>query len=544
MPWWRQLAVRWVNLILITSLLRLAEERQVRECVVHFAIGKNGSAAGGSGPGTAGMGGGSREALLWEQVATCLIAGFAVDPHCELSPDQRRRIRQRLGLRAESEHRARLGIVGRRGLALVLGRRPDELELAAFCDVNPALVEEVAQKYHFRPDHTFTSYEEMLDRADIDAVVLGTPMPLHAPQAVAALQAGKHVLSEVTAAVSLEQCWELLAAAIAAEHAPLVPPFASAGGNWRDGGKGGNVGGVDEPGESRVPPLSEPARRALVSLLLGRHTVEHPQYMMAENYLYLAPNIVVSELVRQGLFGVPYYGEGAYIHELRAFNPPGSWRRVWQTGRNGNTYPTHSVGPLLEWLGDRVETVSCLGSGHHYADAAGRGFETEDSTLTLCKLQRSRGLLQLRLDLLSSRPHQMAWYSLQGTEGCYEAARSGAGEELAGRIWLAAVSKDSEEWLPLQQFAGLVPAKWRRENLPAAVARGNGHEAADYRLMDQFLAVLDGLMRPPVDVIKALEWTAVGLCSQQSIERGGVPVDLPDFRAAWRACRGGTLHGA
>lgn len=85
-----------------------------------------------------------------------------------------------------------------------------------------------------------------------------------------------------------------------------------------------------------------------------------------------------------------------------------------------------------------------------------------------------------------------------------------------------------------------MPAKWRRGNLPAKVAQGSGHEAADYRLMGEFLAVLAGLMRPPVDVVKALEWTAVGLRSQQSIERGGAPVDLPDFRAAWRACRRGA----
>ena len=287
----------------------------------------------------------------------------------------------------------------------------------------------MAQKYRFRREQTFTSYEEMLERADIDAVVLGTPMPLHVPQAVAALQAGKHVLSEVTAPVSLEQAWELLGAAASAARAPIAVVVP------------GPVGAAGV--EAAVPPISDAACRELVTFLRGRYTVEHPQYMMAENYLYLAPNIVVSELVRQGLFGVPYYGEGAYIHELQASNPPGSWRRIWQTGRNGNTYPTHSVGLLLEWLGDRVESVSCLGSGHHYVDAAGRRFENEDSTVTLCKLQRSGGLLQLRLDLLSSRPHQMAWYALQGTEGCYEAARSGAGEELEGRIWLGAVSKNS-----------------------------------------------------------------------------------------------------
>lgn len=74
-----------------------------------------------------------------------------------------------------------------------------------------------------------------------------------------------------------------------------------------------------------------------MTFLRGRYTVEHPQYLMAENYLYLASNIVVSELVRQGFFGVPYYGGGAYIPELRAFNPPGSWRRIWLAAVSKNS---------------------------------------------------------------------------------------------------------------------------------------------------------------------------------------------------------------
>ena len=52
----------------------------------------------------------------------------------------------------------------------------------------------------------------MLDRSDVDAVVIGTPMQLHASQAVAALERGVHVLSEVTAGVSLEECEALVRA--------------------------------------------------------------------------------------------------------------------------------------------------------------------------------------------------------------------------------------------------------------------------------------------------------------------------------------------
>jgi len=56
------------------------------------------------------------------------------------------------------------------------------------------------------------------------------------------------------------------------------------------------------------------------------------------------------------------------------------WRRKWQTGINGVTYGTHSLGPILQWMpGDRVVSVCCAGSGHHYRDPRGAEYEMEDS---------------------------------------------------------------------------------------------------------------------------------------------------------------------
>ena len=47
--------------------------------------------------------------------------------------------------------------------------------------------------------------------------------------------------------------------------------------------------------------------------------------MMAENYTYMKPNVLVRELARRGLFGEIYFGEGAYIHELKAGNERTKW---------------------------------------------------------------------------------------------------------------------------------------------------------------------------------------------------------------------------
>jgi len=65
----------------------------------------------------------------------------------------------------------------------------------------------------------FTNYRALLDAKDVDAVFIATPVHLHAPQALCALLAGKHVYLEKPLSNSLDDCRSLLAAARTAEAA-------------------------------------------------------------------------------------------------------------------------------------------------------------------------------------------------------------------------------------------------------------------------------------------------------------------------------------
>ena len=113
--------------------------------------------------------------------------------------------------------------------------------LHAVCDIREELLEEAAEK--LGASEMYRDYEEMLAQSEVDAVVIGTPMPFHAPQAILALEQNIHVLSEVTAAVSVAEC------------------------------------------------------RALVATAKRSRAV----YMMAENGTYRKPNMLVKELVRRGM---------------------------------------------------------------------------------------------------------------------------------------------------------------------------------------------------------------------------------------------------
>jgi len=358
-----------------------------------------------------------------------------------------------------------IGAVGRgSGFIRALQANP-RAQITALCDIQEEVLAKRAEELGVK--HTFTDAEKMMDSGEVDAVIVATPMPLHTPQSIMALERGLHVLSEVPAAVSFEEARDLTLAA------------------WRS-----------------------PAK-----------------YMMAENYCYMRPNVIVRHIARAGLFGEMYYAEGEYLHELKGLNEVTRWRRRWQTGINGNTYPTHSLGPLLQWMApQRVEAVLCTGSGHHYRDPRGDLYENEDTTLTLCRLSGG-GLVKLRLDMLSNRPHNMAYYSLQGTDGCYEAAR-GLGDQ--PKIWLRSRSPDKVEWEPLENLAAeFLPDHWLN---PPPEALQAGHGGGDYWEIQDFIEAIIEDKEPPIGIHQAMDLTLVGLASQASIAEGGQWVAVPDSR--------------
>ncbi len=357
---------------------------------------------------------------------------------------------------------------GPRGSSFVPALRAlGDTEIAALCDRNAETLGRAADAAGV--ERRYTDYEEMLDRERPDAVVVATPMPLHVPQAVAALERGVHVLSEVPAATDLEQCFRLVQAVRA-----------------------------------------------------SRAT-----YMMAENYCYMRECVLVKALCVAGLFGETYYGEGAYVHELKELHEATPWRRFWQVGLDGNTYPTHSLGPLLQWMRTRVVSVACLGSGHHYRDSRGEEYGGQDSTTTLCRLA-SGGMLTLRLDLLSERPSNGTHYALQGTQGAYLSGRHDGEGPL---VWLLGRSPDKESWQPLWDYEELLPEEWRH---PPPEAEEAGHGGGDYFELRDFVACLRSGDKPPIDVYDALDFTLPGLVSRESLRRGGVPVAVPDFRSVLR----------
>ncbi|GAF71143.1 unnamed protein product, partial [marine sediment metagenome] len=202
------------------------------------------------------------------------------------------------------------------------------------------------------------------------------------------------------------------------------------------------------------------------------------------------------------------------------------WRRKWQTGINGVTYGTHSLGSILQWMpGERVVSVCGVGSGHHYVDPRGDEYENEDACLMLCRMSGG-GLVKIRVDMLSNRPHAMTNYQLQGTDGCYESARGGPGD--VNKIWLKSRHEDPNEWHDLGELRDeFLPEFWK-EALDAAQKAGHG--GGDYFEVLDFVNAALGKAPCPIGIHEAMDMTLPGLVSQQSILEGSRWTDVPDSR--------------
>ena len=395
----------------------------------------------------------------------------------------------------------------------VLGGLEEQIELVAICDTSDQVRAEWTDG---RPDlKAFSTFEEMVEDPNIDAVFIATPMLLHAGQALTALNAGKHVLSEVIAAATLDECHAL-------------------------------VETVEKTGLT---------------------------YMMAENYCYRREAMMVKNMADQGLFGDLTYAEGAYIHDCRDLMFNDDLSRTWRGGggvgttqsTRGNGYPTHSLGPVAQWLGinrgDRlVRTTtfvtksaarqewaqSVLPEGHFDSTNAAWADFT-DSATTLIETEQGR-VICLRKDSASPRPHNMALHSLQGTSGAYISGRFDGEDPL---VWLDGVSTgvspanfgykdkarpagtengDRAEWQPLWDLRDKYDDPYWKQLGEEAIKAGHG--GGDYFVMYDFARAVAGEIEPPIDVYDAVTWSSIFPISIENVKRNGEPLDIPYFKPA------------
>jgi predicted dehydrogenase len=237
-------------------------------------------------------------------------------------------------------------------------------EVSAVCDISPQALERFARELNLPDSRCFLDYGDFV-QSGLDIVFVGTPMPCHAEQSVAALEADCAVLSEVTAASDLAGCEQIV-----------------------EGVR--RTGGV---------------------------------YMLAENCIYWHFVSEWKQMVQAGKLGEIFYAEAEYLHPIpellvnRATGEP-----KWRCTRAPLHYCTHSLGPILDITGDRVVRVSAIGQGHRIMPEAPIG--GIDIQVALLETERGMIVKLLRSSVIPRSP-AIHYYGLHGTKGYVETDHGG-----------------------------------------------------------------------------------------------------------------------
>jgi predicted dehydrogenase len=267
----------------------------------------------------------------------------------------------------------KIGLVGcSRGSAYGhLARRHPGSDVIALCDSDPDALARHQKDLEFSDSQCFLDYKDFINSTPkMDAVIIGTPIPAHADQSVLALDAGIHVMSEVTASNTIDGCRRII----------------------------------------------EAARRS------GRI------YMLAENCIFRPMIAAWTQLVQQGKLGDIIYAEADYLHPVpELLRDPRTGREYWRAQRAPVHYCSHSLGPILWITGDRIVRAMAVGQGHRILPEVPVG--GIDIQLAVFETEKQM-IIKMTRNQVAPRHPPIHYYHLQGTKGFVETLRTDHGKGL------------------------------------------------------------------------------------------------------------------
>ena len=386
----------------------------------------------------------------------------------------------------------KIGIIGtsRRGQYLSsLYHTIDGCRITAICDRYEHLVQQAWTQLGDNAIARYTDHHAMLREADIDAVMI-IVQPEHAADLIVeALEAGKHVMSEVPLAYSLEDCWRIV---LAVEKSGLKFQLAE---------------------QMRYAPFIQAWRQMVQDDRLGKVLFVEGEYlhgMTDERYWVDSETGVMLD-----------------YHDA-ANNPKAIKSRFWNL-THPIYYLPHELSPILSLINDRVVKVSCMSTRRpsYYHE----WFPNPDIEVALMHTENDV-ILRLAAGFTMPTLHKNVtgghWYHVMGTKGSVETHRSNA--------------ERMKMWLPFEMMNEPAEVAWEHTAQtapPAAIS--SGHGGNDYYPMATFVAsILDDAV-PPLDVYTAVETAAPAIVAALSAEQGGACLEVPDFRPNAARKAGETL---
>jgi predicted dehydrogenase len=368
-----------------------------------------------------------------------------------------------------SGRKVRIGVVGGNFGCMFQFHEHPAVVVEAVSDLRPERRERLMQTYGCAK--SYASLEELVLDREIEAVAIFTPAPDHVRHVCLALEAGKHVLCAVPAAMSLEECQKLV----------------------------------------------ETVKRTGLT------------YMMAETSHYQQFTISARLFHREGKLGEVFYVESEYHHpglEVLFFE---NGERTWRHGFPPLHYPTHCTAHLVSVTGERLTAVSALGWGDGDPivkdNAYGNPFWNETAFFETNAGHAFRVAIYWRGAHRGCERAQ--WY---GSKACFFAPHPNGLGALVVRTG-SQTERDSGGFeRQLSEFEAYEqPMWWQTDLLPEALRHDSGHEGSHTFLTHEFVDSLVHGRRPAIDVYEAVAYTAPGIVAHQSALQGGARLVIPSF---------------
>ena len=341
------------------------------------------------------------------------------------------------------------------------------------------------------------AYKDLCDFGDCDVIYCATPWALHQPVALRGLLGGKISLVEVTSALTVDECWEL----------------------------------VETSEKYRIP------------------------CMQLENCVYGEIELLELNLARMGMFGEINHAEGAYIHDLREiipssgeYNSEAAWRYDENMVHKGNRYPTHGLVPICQTMGvnrgDRFDYLVSLESGPNNTnyEKFKREFLGDDDprkndppaemgemNTTLIKTVKGKSIM-VQHDVSSPRPYnRLAFVSgTKGAMGDYPFRCTFEEKCMDGK---------THEWFDEKKAAEVrekyMHPLWR--DVSEMAKKVGGHGGMDFIMDLRWAWCLQNGEPLDMDVYDLAATSCLCELTETSDRNGSKPQSIPDFtRGNWR----------
>jgi predicted dehydrogenase len=366
----------------------------------------------------------------------------------------------------------------------------DGTEIVAVCDLVQSrvdsaanLCEKAGKKRPMIYCKDKDTWQELLDKEKLDAVIIATYWDSHTAIALYAMQNNVYPGIEVPAALTVADTWKL----------------------------------VEMSEKTGIP------------------------CMMLENWSFRQDNLALLNMKRLGMFGEIIHCHCAHSHDcidhwfFDSETGEQRWPAQYLLKYNRDQYPTHSVGPIISWMdinrGDIFTEIFSTASASKGINAYFKRKFREDHPNA--KLKYSQGdivtsvlktkmgkTLVINYDMQLPRPYSNRWM-LQGTKGVYDEEKSS--------IYLVGKSPAYHQWEPWKPYEEKFNHKWWQSDLSS-----QSHGGTDYIMLLNFLNAVRSKSPTPIDVYDSAVMTAIVELSGISIIKN-IPIPFPDFtRGKWQ----------